>query len=86
VVKPHLPELIQRSCEPEIKLIAVGSPFETKDVLKGAGYRWDGEQRAWHKTVHTEAAETERQFLAQKVYRGAARHIEETIWFNPKKG
>lgn len=82
LVEPHLRELVQRSYEPEIKIKAVGSPFETKDILKANHYRWDGDQRVWHKTVLKDQLEGERQFLSEKVYQGAPRHVEEVSWFN----
>jgi len=82
LIKPHLQELIQKSHEPEIKFLATGSPFETKDVLRAAGYRWDPDARVWHKTTTSDKADAERQFLREKVYGGSPRHTEETIWFN----
>ncbi|MCX6126654.1 MAG: 3'-5' exonuclease [Proteobacteria bacterium] len=85
LVRPHLAELLKRSHEPEIKFLAVGSPFESKDVLKASGYHWASEQRVWHKTVSPDQVNIEREFLGQQVYRGAPKHIEETIWFNSKQ-
>lgn len=82
LVQPHMQELITNSFEPEVKFIAAGSPFESKDILKANHYRWDAEQRVWHKTVINKRADAERQFLAEKVYKGTPRHVEESIWFN----
>lgn len=82
LIQPHMAELVKRSYEPEIRFYAVGSPFESKDILKAHHYRWDTEKRVWHKTVVQDHAERERAFLAEKVYRGQTRHTEETIWFN----
>ena len=79
---PHMRELINNSYEPEFKIIAAGSPFESKDILKKKGYIWDNDNRVWHKTVLSNKAQAERDFLAADVYRGPSRHIEEKIWFN----
>ena len=81
---PHVRELINNSYEPEFKVIAVGSPFETKDILKRRGYQWDADGRVWHKTVLGVNIQGERDFLGTEVYRGPSRHAEEKIWFNPK--
>ena len=53
------------------KLLATGSPFETKDKLKARGYRWDGENRAWWCSLPSqEALDTECQWLRAEVYGG----------------
>ncbi len=85
LISPHLSELIESSYEPEYEIIAVGSPFETKDILKQNGYRWDGEHRAWRKRVSARRLDVERTFLAADVYKGTPRHIEEEFYFNPKQ-
>jgi DNA polymerase-3 subunit epsilon len=79
-----LPELVSSSHEPEIEISAVGSPFESKDILKANGYRWDAERRVWKKRVLSPRLEVEREFLAADVYKGTTRHIEEEFYFNPK--
>jgi DNA polymerase-3 subunit epsilon len=51
------------------KLRAVGAPFESKDKLKGRGYRWDGEGRVWTTTLgSTEALQTEGAWLWEQVF------------------
>lgn len=82
LVGPHLSELVANSFEPEYKVLALASPFESKDLLKANGYRWDADMRVWHKTVLAVNIAAERQFLAEKIYGGATRHAEEVIWFN----
>ncbi len=84
LVSPHLPELIESSYEPEYDIAAVGSPFETKDILKQNGYRWDNERRVWRKRVGARRLQAEREFLATEVYKGSPRHVEEEFYFNPK--
>lgn len=84
LVAPHMKELVANSYEPEVRFIAWNSPFESKDGLKARGYRWDAEQRVWHKTVLAKHAEDERDYLGAEVYKGVTRHVEEMIWFNQR--
>jgi DNA polymerase-3 subunit epsilon len=56
---------------------ATKSPFETKDVLKSRGYRWDGEMKCWHTTVTGDIAfKTEIAWLKASVYGGKSAKIE----------
>ena len=52
---------------------AEDAPFETKDLLKAHGYRWNGEAngqpRAWWKDVAEADIEREKAFLRTDVYR-----------------
>jgi DNA polymerase-3 subunit epsilon len=84
LVEPHVKELVEASYEAEFEVFAVGSPFETKDILKSSGYRWDAERRVWRKRVGTHRIQDERQFLSAEVYKGTPRHVEEESYFNPK--
>ncbi|MDE2400534.1 MAG: DNA polymerase III subunit epsilon [Burkholderiales bacterium] len=59
------------------KVMATGSPFDSKDALKGRGYRWDAERKVWHTSVADEAAlEAECAWLKTSVYGGRAARIE----------
>lgn len=60
---------------------AIDSPFESKDVLKQRGYRWnggeDGRPKAWHKEITavdavslTQFADAEEAWLRANPYRG----------------
>lgn len=51
-----------------VRLWAVNSPFDAKDLLKARGYRWNGAARTWWTDVAEEALEAERAFLAAQVY------------------
>jgi DNA polymerase-3 subunit epsilon len=86
LIAPHLTELMERSFEPEYEIFALGSPFETKDILKQRGYRWDAEQRVWRRRVGARDLGAEREFLATEVYKGQPRHREDEIYFNPRSG
>ncbi len=66
--------LIERARRTRIRISAVATPFECKDVLKQRGYRWTGEERephkAWQMDVLPEDADAEISFLRDHVYRG----------------
>jgi DNA polymerase-3 subunit epsilon len=79
LVAPHLKTLIDRSYEPMFMVEATGAAFETKDILRQNGYRWDAEQRVWKKTVLQCDLEEERAFLEEKIYRGDSRHREQRL-------
>ena len=51
-----------------VRVWAVKSPFESKDLLKARGYRWNGAAKVWWTDVPEEALEAERAFLASDVY------------------
>jgi DNA polymerase-3 subunit epsilon len=79
LVAPHIKELIIRSYEREYLVKAVGSPFETKDVLRQRGYRWDAGERCWSRVVTETGLPEERQFLAEQVYKGAGAPLEQAL-------
>ena len=66
--------LIERARRTRIRISAVGTPFESKDVLKQRGYRWTGDEReprkAWQMDVLPEDADAEITFLRDQIYRG----------------
>jgi DNA polymerase-3 subunit epsilon len=51
-----------------VRLWAVQSPFDSKDLLKARGYRWNGAAKVWWTDVPEDALEAERAFLAAEVY------------------
>ncbi len=60
-------ELASRS--KSFRLAAAKAPFESKDDLKRAGFRWDGEKKWWHVDAPTISSLAERvRWLADKVY------------------
>lgn len=58
------------------KLWALGAPFETKELLKARGYRWDGERRTWYKMLDHDEAAAEAQWLRESIYGGRSHKVE----------
>jgi DNA polymerase-3 subunit epsilon len=66
-----LARLLEAARADSFRVFADGAPFETKDLLKSRGYRWDQERRVWHADLRDEAAlGEERAWLKAKVYGG----------------
>lgn len=64
-----LARLIAAARQPSYRLRATGAPFESKDLLKARGYRWDGAARVWFCTLGSDAAlEAEQVWLRAEVY------------------
>ena len=64
-----LAQLIAAADSPSFKLRATGSPFESKDVLKARGYRWDAEAKVWFCTLaDAQRLEDELAWLKAEVY------------------
>jgi DNA polymerase-3 subunit epsilon len=79
IIAKHMDSMVERSHLKEIDIKAFGAPFETKDSLKGRGYRWDPEKRVWGKVVVETELEEERSFLRDEVYNGNCKHEEAEI-------
>ncbi|MDO9003056.1 MAG: 3'-5' exonuclease [Aquabacterium sp.] len=59
------------------KVMATGSPFDSKDTLKARGYRWDAERKVWHTSANNaELLEAECTWLKASVYGRRAARIE----------
>lgn len=74
-----LKELILNSTRLSYKISAVGSPFETKDILKANNYSWDNIGRVWWKAVSAENLAPEKQWLTEIIYSGYFRGRVEEI-------
>ena len=46
-----LKALLESAYTQDLKIYALSTPFESKDKLKGRGYRWDAERKTWYTTV-----------------------------------
>jgi DNA polymerase-3 subunit epsilon len=75
--KTALLAMLETLNQPQVRVYALNSPFETKDQLKLRGYRWDGELRCWHKTLSGgQAMSDELSWLKKRVYGDRAATIE----------
>tara|TARA_B100001250_G_C19754608_1_gene769495 strand:- start:491 stop:1357 length:867 start_codon:yes stop_codon:yes gene_type:complete len=63
-------ELIENAKKIHYKVVAVNSPFETKDILRSNYYRWNPKIRAWWKLIDEETVDDERKWLTDNVYNG----------------
>ena len=63
-----LRKLLESARLPSYRVTALDSPYETKDVLKARGYRWDPEKKVWAGEVDSAGREAETQWLREAVY------------------
>jgi len=66
----YLTELFVNANRSQVKVVASGSPFESKDALKSQGYRWNPEGRSWSKVLYTDLVPKEVEWLETEVYKG----------------
>lgn len=70
--EPALKRLLDNARKPTLRLWAIGSPFETKDILKARGYRWNagenGNPKSWYIDLSEDATDDELAFLKEKVF------------------
>jgi DNA polymerase-3 subunit epsilon len=70
--KPALATLLANARETTIRVFAVDSPFDRKDLLKTRGYRWSngtkGCRRCWWRDVAEGELETELAFLRASIF------------------
>ena len=72
-----LSQLITAASRPSFRLRATGSPFESKDQLKGRGYRWDADAKVWFCTVgDTDRLDAELAWLKTEVYGSRSARVE----------
>lgn len=62
-----LAQLLDAVRRPNLRVFALGLPYELKDRVRARGYRWsngaDGRPRAWHRDVTADEVEAELRFL-----------------------
>jgi DNA polymerase-3 subunit epsilon len=69
--------LLQNARLAEIKVSALGSPFDSKDALKERSYRWNPDKKVWAKILpHTAVLDDEVAWLSQSVYAGKGFRLE----------
>lgn len=65
-----LSRILDTFSAPDYVVNANNAPFDAKDVLKERDYRWDGQDRIWHKTlVNGEGLQDELDWLRTTVYK-----------------
>jgi DNA polymerase-3 subunit epsilon len=74
---PVLKPLLDRLPQVSYTLFAINSPYSTKDLLKARKYRWDGDQKVWHRTVvGKQSLEEEVLWLKSAIYGGRPAKID----------
>ncbi len=70
---PYLLELLTEARKTTFQLMALSAPFESKDLLKSRGYRWDSQGRTWWREITQADLGTETEWLEEFVYSGTFR-------------
>lgn len=63
-----LSHLLERCDRPNFRIAADGAPFDSKDLLKGRGYRWDATRRHWWREIEGDDLDEEKGWLDHAVY------------------
>ena len=71
-----LKALLERARKPTLHLYALGSPFESKDLLKARGYRWNAERKVWTVQLVEADLDAEQAWLKERVYGGRSVELE----------
>lgn len=75
-----LKSLLESARVPSLRVWAIGSAYETKDVLKARGYRWESDRRVWFGEISVAEREAELAWLKDAVYGGKSATVEvETV-------
>jgi DNA polymerase-3 subunit epsilon len=62
---------------PSYRLSATNAPFDSKDVLKARGYRWNADQRVWQiRLPDTNALKAEFAWIKERAYNNRAAVIQ----------
>jgi DNA polymerase-3 subunit epsilon len=72
-------QLLRAAQAPSFRLSATNAPFDSKDLLKARGYRWNADKRVWHTRLGDDAAlQAELAWLKENAYnnRSAAVQVE----------
>lgn len=68
--------LLQNARTADIKVSALGSPFESKDVLRERDYRWNADKKVWAKSIPKQSLDEEVAWLRNFVYAGKSFRLE----------
>ena len=67
--------LLGNARQESLRIWANESPFETKDILRARGYRWDPQERCWHKDLRAVGLPAELNWLKNAVYGGREKTV-----------
>jgi DNA polymerase-3 subunit epsilon len=73
---PALNALLDHARGKTFKLYALNSPFESKDLLKGRGYRWEPDGKVWALELDAIKLDAELAYLKEKIYGGANAEVQ----------
>lgn len=68
-------KLLESAARADVRLWAVGSPFETKDALRRRGYRWQSSAKVWWRDLRADQHRAELEWLTKNVYGGRDREL-----------
>lgn len=68
--------LLEKARLPEFKVFALNAPFDSKDLLKERGYRWDGERKLWNRVITQTELPNEVDWLRKEVFFSQAFKLE----------
>lgn len=72
-----LRRLLESAIKKELKVSPHGSPYDSKDLLKERGYRWNPELKLWSGIIASESLENEAEWLKAVVYGGRPFKLEQ---------
>ena len=71
-----LAELLEHARQPSFRLAALNSAFETKDMLKERGYRWNVDAKTWVLDLMESDKVPELAWLKENIYGGRNTQVE----------
>lgn len=80
--KTFLSDVIAGLEKVDIDIVASGSPYSSKEILKGNGYQWNGDKKYWYKPVQENEVFMELDFLKNRIYDVKEVHSKATIITN----
>lgn len=60
--------LVETAKKPTLRVEATGAHFDTRNALRGRGYRWDAPSKVWSREIDPEFRQQEEDWLAESVY------------------
>ena len=75
----YLKDLVDAAFQKEMIVFADGAPFESKDILKNAFFRWDAIKKVWSKKIKENELETIKEMMKTVYTKGRASYRLEEI-------